>query len=1183
MEYSFGKNLGRRLLILGILVSLSSFLWAQGGTGELTGLVTDTTGALVSNAKVTLTNTATGDKRESTTSSAGGYHFGALPVVGTYKLNIIAKGFRGYTIGDIVISVGVVTTYDAKLEVGAESETVTVEAGSQIVQTTESSLSDVVDRRVWQSMPLETRSQNEFIGLLAGAEPAGVAQMGTDRGAAVNGARSGTGNFMVEGFDNNDQGLGGGSTVSGPGGALTTISPDAIQEYRVIDGTPPAEFGKAGGFVTDTVLKSGTNQWHGSLFEYNRVQALAANSFFSNRNHVKDSLVRNQFGGSVGGPIVKDRSFFYFTMEVHRLREASPITANTMTSDFVNFVNSGAFEQFQEGTGPYAAPVADATGAVDAIGLCPALTAAGPGEYGTPCPGAFAGNATLGPIFSALQAKQKMPLCSPTSNCAGLTGGSAAGGAQGLYTGGYLGNQVIYPVNVYGTITLPQPSWLNQMRYTGKFDQKLSSQDQLNAAYIYDNGDSNTAYAGGDNTLGPSLPNHTRSQVAGVTWSHTFSPTILNQARIDYVRHTGNFPGDPSLAGYPSIVTAYDEPQFAYGNGSNLPQFFTENEFVYKDDLSVTKGKHNFKGGAEFRRTRNGSRFDALSNGLFVPNDVEDLVTDMTFSNIADQLFFDGPTFGSLYEAEASINPTTNALPNFYRGYRANEVAMYLQDDWRATQRLTLNLGLRWEYFGPPHNFQTGIDSNFYTGVPTTPIATASNNPFFPVSNPYYAGFATGTAQVRNHDIWNKDLNNFGPRLGFAYDVMGNAKLVLRGGYGINYDRMYNNIFENIRFNPPYFAFSLIGYAAGAALNSAQTAAAYTAPFTSTASFGGAALKPSLRAMDQNLVTAYYEQAHIGFQYELRKDLVLETNYVGTFGHKLLGILGENTYDGRFAAGYSHLAVNPTYSNISFRTNCCDSNYNALQVNVRKSFSKGLQFLANYTYSKALDDVSDAFTTKNASLNAYPTDSTNPRFDYGPADFDVKHRVVGSFNYDLPFAKSNRWLGGWSTTGIITIQTGTPFSVIDGGVDSNEDGQLNDRSSYIGSGSIKNAIDHSHSPATGYLKASDWAQPNTAALPCPATVNMGLWCEGAAVGQMRRNSLTGPGYANVDFGFAKGFRITEKSKLTLQANFFNLFNHPNFLLPDANIVDGTFGQSLATFAPGPGGARVTQLALRYDF
>ena len=325
MESAF-SSMWTRILLAVVVLTLCVGAFAQGGTSELTGSVMDQTGAVVSGAPVKLTNSATGEVRTTTTTAAGTYRFPALQVVGTYTLEVSPKGFKSEKVQNIIVTVGTIVTADVRLEVGTASEQVTVEAGAQLVQTEDSALSQNVDRQVWTNMPLEDRSQNEFMGLVAGAEPASEAMLGTDRGPAVNGTRSGTGNFMVEGFSNNDQGLGGASTVSGPGGALTTISPDAIQEYRVIDGTPPAEYGQAGGFVTDTVLKSGTNAWHGSLFEYNRIQALAANSWFSNAAGQQDHLIRNQFGGSVGGPIIKDKTFFYFTTEFHRLRTSSPLT-----------------------------------------------------------------------------------------------------------------------------------------------------------------------------------------------------------------------------------------------------------------------------------------------------------------------------------------------------------------------------------------------------------------------------------------------------------------------------------------------------------------------------------------------------------------------------------------------------------------------------------------------------------------------------------------------------------------------------------------------------------------------------------------------------------------------------------------------------------------------------------------
>src|SRR3984885_7808711 len=441
------------LLLAFAVISLCVGAFAQGGSGELTGLVTDPTGAVITGASVKLTNTSTGEERTSTTTAAGTYRFPALPVVGTYTLEISPQGFKSSVVKDIIMSVGTIVTRDVKLEVGQTTEQVTVEAGAQLVQTEDSALSQNIDRQVWTNMPLEDRSQNEFMGLIAGAEPAQEAMLGTDRGPAVNGTRSGTGNFMVEGFSNNDQGLGGGSTVSGPGGALTTISPDAIQEYRVIDGTPSAEYGQAGGFVTDTVLKSGTNQWHGSLFEYNRIQALAANSWFSNLAGQQDHLIRHQFGGSVGGPIIKDKTFFYFTVEAHRLRTSTPVTANTITSDFLNFVNSGNFETFME-TSP--------NGLCNNANLIGAINYTfGTGVPVAPCPGVFAADATLGPVYSSMQNQEKLPLCSAgQGNCTNLS--AASGGVWtspnvlGLITlSGAPPAAVTYPVDAFGTITAP--------------------------------------------------------------------------------------------------------------------------------------------------------------------------------------------------------------------------------------------------------------------------------------------------------------------------------------------------------------------------------------------------------------------------------------------------------------------------------------------------------------------------------------------------------------------------------------------------------------------------------------------------------------------------------------------------------------------------------------------------------
>ncbi|HEX8293193.1 MAG TPA: carboxypeptidase-like regulatory domain-containing protein, partial [Pyrinomonadaceae bacterium] len=396
-----------------LVVALCATAFAQ-GSSSLTGTVTDPNGAVVGGATVTATNVATNVATTTQTTDAGLYRFPTLPV-GTYNVKVEASGFSTAQLEQVVLTVAQVVTQDISLAVGSASETVTVVAGGeQLAQPSESSVSQLLNRNVWENYPLENRDTNEFINLLPGAVPDQFA--GSTRGAAVNGVRGGTGNFLVDGFDNNDQGQGGrGALVSG---GITSISPEAIQEYRVITNNYAAQYGKGGGFVTDTVLRGGSNELHGSLFEYNRIQRLAANDFFSNAGNVQDHLVRNQFGGSLGGPIKKDKTFAFGTAEFQRLREAGPLTTTSTTQQFIDFVNSGAFADFHE---------------ADPQGLCVR-------EFGGPCPGAFSHSRTLGPVYKSLAAGQNVPLATR----------ELKNNAAGLFTSLLLGAPIVYPVPVYG-------------------------------------------------------------------------------------------------------------------------------------------------------------------------------------------------------------------------------------------------------------------------------------------------------------------------------------------------------------------------------------------------------------------------------------------------------------------------------------------------------------------------------------------------------------------------------------------------------------------------------------------------------------------------------------------------------------------------------------------------------------
>jgi hypothetical protein len=1152
--------------LFGGIVSMSTPpALAQAGLGSLSGVVTDPSKAVVPGASVVLTNKGTGFSRTVLSGPNGGFLFTALEVGPGYDLHISAPGFKSADIHAISTSVGTVITEEVALQIGAAGDTVEINASGneEQVETATSIVSQLIDSTVWQESPLETRSQNSFVGLVAGATP----DSGTGRGFSVDGARTGTGNFLVDGMDNNDQGLGGAGAANG-GGAVTTISPDAIQEYRVLAHTLPAEYGRTGGFATDTVLKSGTRQWHGSLFEYNRVQLFAANSFFSNHADVRDHLVRNQFGGSIGGPVYKDRTFFFATVELHRLRDSTPTTALVTTPDFINFVKSGAFETFQEGT-------TQQDPGTGVVGLCPLYT-------GATCSGVLSKSATLGPIFTALLAAEPSAFPLGTANATNV--------AAGLYTGGALN----YPVNVYADYTNSDAEQFNQNRATLKLDHKLTEKDQLSFSYLIDQNTDEVANDAGGSAFGLPGGSFGGSQNFSASWTHTLSSSLLNIFRAGYVRHVSNFPSPTKNV--PELTTAFDLSE-GFGGSSGEPQFFTDNEFVYQDSITKTLAHHTIKAGFQMIRTRNGSVFNNDIAGTILPYDVENILTDATLYDQFEAYAFGGPQYGSLYYASASIDPTSSTLPDPYRGYRARELSAYVQDDWKATERLTINAGIRWDYFGPPHNFKDGFDSNVYFGAFGTPVP--DGNPFLP-DIPLVAGLQTAKFEQRNSQIWNKDTKSFGPRFGFAYDAFGNGKLAIRGGFGIGFDRLYNNVYENIRFNAPHFADNLLGTLAngtpaGALLEPGIYVGSTTLAYNQLVATAGA--KPTPRHIDERLRNAYYQQFDFGFEYQLAKGYVLETDYVGTLGRQLVGLDNINDFAGRTACpsgtygpttpcgaagypnGFTTKHVTSLFSNDNFRTNGFSSNYDALQVSLRKGYSNGLQFTANYTYAKAMDQISDVFTQRNGVTGL--TDPYNPRYDYGPADFDLRHNVVATMNYRTHSARHQLLLAGWGVSPIIMLHSGTPFTPTDGSGSYNpiKDGRTGiDRTVFYGTGSPKSAITHSRSPASGYLKTPTLSSTG-GLLPgdyfgpyvCPAGK---LWCD-PPVG---RNSLTGPAYKDVDLGFSKRFAVTERSGFTLNGSFFNLLNHTNFSNPNADINSPNYGRSL-----GAGLPRVTQLSLRFDF
>jgi hypothetical protein len=1206
------------LTLLALALFMVGFANAQvqAGQGAIAGVVSDPSKASIAGAKVDLDNKAIGYHKEVVTGANGQYSFAPLTVIEGYSLTISAKGFSTAIVDSFATSVGTVITHNVSLAVGAEGTTVEVAGGTvEQVQTDTQSVSQLIDKQIWEESPLSVRDSNSFVGLVAGAAPDSA---GTGRGFAVNGARTGTGNFQVEGADNNDQGLG--------GAGIVTISPDAIQEYRVITSVPNAEYGRAGGFSTDTVLRSGQKTWHGSAFEYNRIQALAQNSWFSNHNGLRDHLVRNQFGGSIGGPIYKDRTFFYATAEFQRQRSGNPSSYTGITQDFYNFVNTGAYEKWMEGTAQQNAvvitdPTSNSNPALydqyHGTGFCPTF-------LGSTCPGGFSGAATLGPIFknhyNANPAYYPFASVNPTNIPTDLLLG--VGNIVGDPTHGQPNIGFYLPVNIYATGNIIDTAVLNQNRGAIKIDHKLTNKDQLAFTYLLDLSNTTAKYDGGEGFPGPPELQVGGAQLFTARWTHSFTSNLLSDFKAGYTRHVSNFASGAPF-GVASIFVA-DSANTGFGAAGGLPQLFTENEFTYEEAMSYTHKSHNFKGGFRFIRTRNGSSFYNDVNGTIGYWGSPGLLTDAN-NEINGETLLDGGnvytpgvtyqgSYGALYALSASQDPTTGGAPDPYRGYRANEFSAYAQDDWKITSKLLLSYGLRWEYFGPPHNFRGGVDSNVYFGSATTSTLTNAFAPqtallaqeqgalfkcvgFNPCGSLNPASAAYGPASGMS-TIWDRDLNNFGPRVGFSYDVFGNGKLAVRGGFGIGYDRLYNNVYENIRFNGPHFVDNTAGFGEGAAAIPFSLAQAVQTPtFTGNALLSGASPVP--RHVNQHLKTAYYENIHFGVEADLHHGYIVEANYIGNLGRQLVGLENINTFEGRVAcssatqktactaagltaAQMSTARPNSRFGNDNFRTNGFSSNYSAGQVSLRKGYSNGLQFSANYTYGKAMDQTSDVFTIKSGGTGI--NNEYFPSRSYGPADFDVRHLATITANYQTHSERHKLLLAGWGISPILQMHSGTPIYTRDSAstYDPNKDGTTGTEPIvYSGPGHPSNVLNHRNSPngVDGVSGSGVFSNQYYKPYVCPLQVNSGLFCDVPG----DRQSLYGLRQYNLDAAISKHIAIKGRLSLTLQAAFFDVDGHVEWTNPVGDFNSISFGKSVSTSTTSGNPGREGQLSGRIDF
>ncbi|HEY9138363.1 MAG TPA: TonB-dependent receptor [Terriglobus sp.] len=1100
----------KKLFVVPSLLFVSAAAFAQ-QTGNILGTVRDKTGSVVPDATVTLTNTSTQFSRTLRSNTSGEYVGSSLPI-GNYTVTVEAQGFQKLDRSGITLTTANSLTLDMELTVGSTAETIEVTAQASLLQSQSGTVSSLVDSKQVVNLPLATRNFTDLVLLTPGAHQGTANNLGEGgsaysiRGGAnfsVNGTTAATNSYLIDGIYNRNQWL---NTL-----VIVPIV-DSIQEYRVLTSSYTAEFGESAGAVTLVSTKNGTNQFHGAAWEFLRNDLLNANQYFAKQAGLaRPKYNRNVFGGNVGGPIFRDRTFFF--ADYQGIRQHTPVTQTTTipTQAMVNMVKTGNFS---------GAPVT----------IYNPYTTTTVGGVSTRTP--YAGNnlsADLDPAAAKLASLIPVP-----------TNGNAT--------------------NNY---TITPSLLLRDNQFDVRIDQNLFSSGRLFFKYAYDRASQTvpgtmypnpaaniqvgTYLSTGSNGYNTDALAHSGT----LGYSHVFSANTLLDLHAAIVRWNANVapvnvnvPAATNI-GIPGInynarsggLPAFTLSGFStLGDGSSYPEISHITTFQYDGNLTHTVGNHTIKAGLLFLR----HRFNGFS--AFPVRGTFDFNGQYTRLNNATSVSSSQLQYYAL--ADLALGATDSASRNILTGsfgMRTFQLAPYVQDTWRATDRLTLDYGVRWEISAPPyevHNHWANLDVK--TGLLKV------------------AGLNGNGRRLRNFD-----LKTISPRLGLAYTLDGSRKTVLRAGFGISYvDTLVGGaqLYKNL---PYYFAQAIT-----TSVDTAPTALlrnGLSTPVAPDPNDINAISTGSPTVWDPNTRQTSVTQFSLGVQRELRKDVILDVSYVGTVSHHLL-VNSLNLNQSRPGAGAQgprrpYYTINPNLVNVAYRAGVADANYNSLQVHAEKRTSGGLNFGVSYTYSKYLSD----FGNPNGGGNNDIQDNSCLRCNYGPSADDLRHNLVVNEVYELPFGPKRRFLnhgvishiaGPWSLSSVWSLHSGSPFTVFYSSNVSNSAGGGTQRPNRVGSGTLSSGRTINH-----------WF--DTTAFAAPAQYTFGN--SGTGI-------LRGPGYFNVDMTLERHILFGDRYDLNLRGEAFNTFNRANFNNPAATIGSPTAGVISSTQA-----ARILQLAVKLSF
>jgi len=1102
----------KRLLCLVVVLLVPALTLAQSYRGSIRGKVVDPSGGLIVGAKVTAKNDATGLVRDTVAGADGAYVLAELPA-GVYTVTAQSTGLSPVA-QNVVVNVGLDTTADFDLtRVEKRVEQVTVTTAAPLVDDTRDVLGEVVDQKLVADLPLNGRDFGKLVALVPGAtvDPSGVAAIQSGFGQfSINGNRDRSNNYTLDGTDNNDPFFNNSAfNQVGIGGAPASVLPiDAIQEFN-LQSQFPAEYGRNSGSEVNIITKSGGNHLHGSAFEFLRNDALDARNFFNREPALKSPFRNNQFGGSLGGPIVKDKTFFFGAYEGQRER---------VTSDF----------------------------SLQVPGNNPALPPSN------------------SPLPNQITAAQTLVLGNGVNPSPALTNMLTTffptpTGFNGI--SGTLGGSVQDKNDVDSFIA--------------KVDHQISATESLSGRYAFARSQQVFPLGGLGFGAGSRLPQFaqtspTRVQLVSAGFLSTLSSNKVNEVRFGYSRYRTSFDSlnasfDPATLGpnFNLNTGKLGLPEMDFGgvfenlgaSGFSIPRGRTSQSFQILDNFTWVSGRHTIKFGGEYRRAAIDSFNDNLERGIL------SFSADPTSLTLCPGRPSDPAECGDSGAVTLANFYLGNTFPlidagNTHRNTFNNGLSFFAQDDFRVRSNFTLNLGLRWEYFGPigeTHNLLSnlGRDGN---------LALVGTDGL----NGAYA----------------RDLNNFGPHIGFSWNAL--PKTVVRGGYGIYYDYIPQDLLIANFTNSAGIATNPIGPAPVVSLsfNYDSTAFAGTNPGAPIFTMPSPPFPPpgaDIFITPRNLVTPYSQSWNLNIEQELTGNLALQLGYVGSKGTKLVRLRDANQPD-----------VNgnrnnfPQYGFVDGFATISASTYHALQATLRTRNWHGLSGFAGYTFSKSLDDASDGIDFNFATV-ALPQDSNNLKAEHGPSNFDNKHRFTAAFTYEFPrFGGPKRLSEGWQVNTIITAMSGRPVPIVNADDTSGlsfdqfpSPSNFHQRPNVVPGVNPINSNWESAPDAIGYLNGNAFVDPP------PGTF-----------GNLGRNAIYGPHFWNLDFALTKNTQLFERLNLQLRAEFFNIFNHPNFALPNFFVSPGSSGQGLITQTPdqaqtnpglGGGGPRVIQLAAKFTF